>query len=500
MASLTSNQEEDMCCPVCCDFFTDPVLLDCSHSFCRTCIDKSWSSQFRKTCPVCRRECFNENPLSNLVLRNIVDSFRDRKKSSVECSVERQESQVSRKESTEGAEERENFCSLHGKKLFFFCMDDQEALCTVCQRYTRHKEHHIIPVEEATQELKGKVRLSLEPHREELNILRTKTDECFRITQHIKEQTRSTKSLIKKDFEQLHHFLRLEEAARISSLEDEAEVKRNIMKKNLGELRKKVESLSNTIQTREKFLEREDLHFLQAYKIYNDSAPCDFQEIICNLPDALVDVAKHLGNLKFNVWEKMLGQVQYSPVIVDPNTAAPWLKLSEDLTRVHYGGLQTEIPDNPERFDLCVCVLGHETIGAGTHWWDVQVVGKTKWDMGVMMESVSRKGILNVNSECGFWALALRDGGQYSACTKPWTTLQLKRKPHRIRVCLNNDEKELSFYDPLDMTHIYTFTHLPSEKLIPFFSPCVSDQGVNKEPLRIIPIKVAVKITPEQAD
>lgn len=185
---------------------------------------------------------------------------------------------------------------------------------------------------------------------------------------------------------------------------------------------------------------------------------------------------------------------------MDPNSAAKWLKLSEDMTSVHYRDLQSDIPDNPERFDLCVCVLGNKTLGAGVHCWEVEVGNKTKWDLGVVMESVSRQGILNVNSESGFWALALREGGQYSASTKPWTRLCVKRKPHRIRVCLNNNDKEISFYDPLDMTHIYTFSHLPTKKLIPFFSPCVSDKGSNTEPLRIVPVKVAVTITPELAD
>ncbi|KAL1263360.1 hypothetical protein QQF64_006099 [Cirrhinus molitorella] len=226
-----------------------------------------------------------------------------------------------------------------------------------------------------------------------------KKDECLKTTQHIKEQTRLTKDLIKKDFEQLRHFLRLEEAARISMLEDEAEMKSEIMQVKLEEVSNNIVSLSNTIQNRETDLEREDIEFLQAYKSYTDSVPYSPQDSNVLASDSLIDVSKHVGNLKFKVWEKMLGQVQYSPIIMDPNTAAKWLQLSENLTSVYYRDLQSDIPDNPERFDLCVCVLD-----------------------------------------------------------------------------------------------------LPTEKLVPFFSPCVSDQGSNSEPLRIMPVKVAVTITPELAD
>ncbi|KAI2657583.1 E3 ubiquitin-protein ligase TRIM35 [Labeo rohita] len=391
--------EEDLHCPVCFELFTNPVVLECSHSFCRTCIDNCWNGQFTRICPVCRASCLSERPPANLALRNIVENFRVRQQSNVE-EPEQSSQESQERESTQSPEER---CATHGKRFFFFCEDDQETLCTVCQYSKRHKDHQLIPLEEAAKELKEMVRLSLWPLKEDLMTFQTQKDECLKTTQHIKEQTRLTRDLIKKDFEQLRHFLRLEEAARISMLEDEAEMKNEIMQEKLEDLSNKIVSLSNTIQNRETDLEREDIQFLQAYKSYTDSVIYSPQDSNVLAPDSLIDVSKHVGNLKFKVWEKMLGQVQYK-------------------------------------------------------------------------------------------------GGQYCASTKPWTKLYVKRKPHRIRVCLNNNNKELSFYDPFDMTHIYTFSHLPTKKLIPFFSPCVSDQGSNTEPLRIVPVKVAVTITPELAD
>uniref|UniRef100_A0A3B4H3E6 RING-type domain-containing protein n=1 Tax=Pundamilia nyererei TaxID=303518 RepID=A0A3B4H3E6_9CICH len=32
--------EEDFLCPVCHEVFTDPVVLSCSHSFCKDCLQK----------------------------------------------------------------------------------------------------------------------------------------------------------------------------------------------------------------------------------------------------------------------------------------------------------------------------------------------------------------------------------------------------------------------------------------------------------------------------
>ena len=175
----------------------------------------------------------------------------------------------------------------------------------------------------------------------------------------------------------------------------------------------------------------------------------------------------------------------------DPNAAAPWVSLSDDLTSACHCDVPS-LPDNPERFDRCVCVLGAEPFSSGCHCWEVNVGSKTRWDLGVLKESVCRKGVLTVNPAHGFWALALRDGGQYSACTMPWTRLTLKSKPSRVKVYLDYDKGEVSFYDSADMSLMYTFQGKFTERLLPYFSPCVSDAGRNAEPPKICPAKVSV--------
>lgn len=72
----------------------------------------------------------------------------------------------------------------------------------------------------------------------------------------------------------------------------------------------------------------------------------------------------------------------------------------------------------------------------------------------------------------------------------------LKRKPKRIMVKLDYEKGELSFYDSSDMSLIYTFEHRFTERLFPYFSPCLNSDGTNPGVLRICPEKVSVTVAP----
>ncbi|XP_071205053.1 zinc-binding protein A33-like isoform X1 [Salvelinus alpinus] len=471
MASKTSLSEVDFSCPVCRNIFNDPVVLLCSHSFCKACLEEYWKQNEYRQCPVCRKKSSMEFPPCNLVLKNLCEAYlQDRSQRSSAGS--------------------EVLCSQHSEKLKLFCLEDKQPICFVCQTSKNHKSHDCCPIDEAVLDHKEELKTALEPLKEKLKVFREVKLSCDQTANHIKSQAQDTEKLIKTGFKTFHQFLYQEERARIAELKEEEEQKSQMMKKKIELMSREISSLSDTIRTIEEELGSEDISFLQNYKDTVKRAQC-------TLPDpervsgALIDVAKHLGNLQFRVWKKMQGVVHYTPVTLDPNTAHPDLILSNDLTSVRYSDEEQQLPDNPERFDSHRMVLGYEGFNSGTHSWDIDVRKNKGWDLGVTTESVQRK------EHSGYWHRSwgmLFGGGDYNTHVpnKPSTPLTVRQNPqriNRIRVQLDWEGGKLSFSDPVNNTHLHTFTHTFTERVFPYIrNLCFL------HPLRVLPGKVTESV------
>uniref|UniRef100_A0A672MMZ3 B30.2/SPRY domain-containing protein n=1 Tax=Sinocyclocheilus grahami TaxID=75366 RepID=A0A672MMZ3_SINGR len=168
-------------------------------------------------------------------------------------------------------------------------------------------------------------------------------------------------------------------------------------------------------------------------------------------------------------------------VTLDPDTAHPNLILCGDIRQ--------KLPDKPERFDPCTGVLGKEGFSSGRFYFEVQVKGKTEWDLGVARESINRKGTITLRPSDGYWTVALRNGDEYEACDDPSVSLSLRVKPQRVGVFVDYEEGLACFYDVESSSHIYSFTAQSfTEKLYPFFNPSLNYGGKNSNPLIITPV------------
>lgn len=158
---------------------------------------------------------------------------------------------------------------------------------------------------------------------------------------------------------------------------------------------------------------------------------------------------------------------------LDPDTANPYLVLSEDKRSVRLRSAPQELPANPKRFDYSFCVLAAEGFVAGRHYWEVEVGDGESWVLGAARESVRRKEKIDFAPEEGIWAVGLNWKGknwdQYQAFTSPETPLSLCERPRKIGVYLDYEGGWVAFYNADNMAPIFTFTAAFTEKIFPFF-------------------------------
>ncbi|XP_058486833.1 E3 ubiquitin-protein ligase TRIM35-like [Solea solea] len=463
---MFSVSDEDLSCPVCHDIFQDPVVLSCSHSFCKACLQKWWREKQTCECPCCKTISPKRDPPRNLALKNL-------------CEVILQE------RDRRGSTGSETLCSLHSEKLRLFCLDHKEAVCLICRDSKRHTNHTFRPIDEAAHDQREELRKFLKPFQEKLQLYKQVRGNCDQTATHVKAQAQQTEKLIKEHFKKFHQFLKEEEKARLSALREEEEQKSQIVQEKIGALSKEIVALSHTIAKTEKELKTEDASFLLNYKAavarVQQRPLLDDPQLISG---ALIDVAKHLGNLTFHIWNKMKEIVSYIPVILDPNTADPELVVSEDLSCVRSANCQ-QLPKNPERTKFSCCVLGSQGFNSGSHSWDVDVGDNKDWELGVLGEYIQ----MNERLQSGLWRI-LFSNRKLSAFSTSGSEqdVSLRKKLQKIRVRLDFDRGKLSFFDLDTNTLIHTFKHTFTDTLFPYI------YTENRLSLKILPVKVSVTV------
>ncbi|XP_044888874.1 tripartite motif-containing protein 15-like isoform X1 [Mauremys mutica] len=296
------------------------------------------------------------------------------------------------------------------------------------------------------------------------------------------DQTQDERQKIVSEFQQLWQFLEEQEQLLLAQLEklDRKVVK--IQNDNASKLSEEISRLSELISELEGKGQKPASELLQDFR--STVSGCEagkFQqpmEISLELQKRLSDFSQEnivlmetLRKFKDTLLsEPETGAHRQVTVTLDPDTAHPQLALSEDRKHVRWGHARQDLPDNPERFDTELCVLGCEGFTLGRHCWGVEVGDGECWAVGVARESVRRKGWIGHNPEGGIWAVQWW-GCQFQALTFPETPLPLSRVPRRIRVSLDCEWGQVAFFDADNEAPIFTFlpASFTGQRIRPWF-------------------------------
>uniref|UniRef100_A0A3Q4MA40 RING-type domain-containing protein n=1 Tax=Neolamprologus brichardi TaxID=32507 RepID=A0A3Q4MA40_NEOBR len=227
--------ENYLSCHVCSETFRDPVSLSCNHSFCSSCLQKFWEQTKNKNCPICKRKSSKEHPLVNFALKEL-------KLTMVEMS-----------------------CNQHQKESKLFCVDEQRAVCTVCE-FSLHQSHKVVPVEEAVSDLKEQLKSDLKSLQDKRNKYKQVEETYNEMREHVKKQLLSTERQIRAEFNKLQQFLKEEEESRLAALREEEEQKGRTISREMKMIEEQISSLSDSISAVEEELQKHSVPFLSSYK------------------------------------------------------------------------------------------------------------------------------------------------------------------------------------------------------------------------------------------
>ncbi|XP_006767986.2 PREDICTED: tripartite motif-containing protein 5 [Myotis davidii] len=476
MASgIVVNMKKEVTCPICLELLTEPMSLDCGHTFCQACITahnrESMICQRESSCPVCRSTYQPENMRPNRHVANIVEALREVKLSPQE-------------------EQKTDLCVRHGEKLRLFCQEDEKIICWLCERSQEHRGHHTFLMEEIAQEYKEKLQAALDR-------LKAEQRKAEKLDNDLEEEGTSKKDQIENELKSFHNYfkqlrdiftsveqkelqrLKKEVAENLNDLaqaESELAQQRNLLRDLISDLEHQLQgSAVELLQDVKGIMERSKTFTLKKPKTLPMKQRRMFQA-----PDlrGVLEAFTELTDVR-RYWE----HVTLDPLMNKSNVLISMYR--KQVRPDHFWLLRGDNMD--------FGVLGSPSITSGKHYWEVDVSQKRAWIMGVYGEnypgSIKMDFINLVNNsqpvcsrfqpKYGYWVIGLPNHSEYkafvdSASSDSTTlTLYLSVPPCRVGVFLDYDAGTVSFFNVTNHGFlIYKFSSCSfSQKMFPYLNP-----------------------------
>ncbi|KAJ1075140.1 hypothetical protein K5549_006502 [Capra hircus] len=462
------NLQEEVTCPICLELLTEPLSLDCGHSFCQICI----TTNSKESCPVCRINYESGKLRPNWHLANIVQRIRE-----VKLSLQEQE---------------KHLCAHHGEKLLLFCEEDGKVICWLCERSQEHRGHPTLLMEEVAQEYQKKLQTALERLKQEQQEAEELESDFREEIAAWKNQTRHERQNVQAEFEKLRAILDSEETKELQKLKVEETATLCTMANAENELAQQSQLVRNLISEIEHRLRGSTMQMLQDVndilkrsKTLTLKKPNPIpkeQRTVFQAPD-LRDILREFSGLRDM-------QRYWVDVTVSHTTGNRNIAISADRKQVIYVYKDQRNNRHWEEVDYDCGVLGSPVITSGRHYWEVDVSEKRAWILGVYGEKADGNH-QNVYSTYqprnGYWVIGLSYDSVYNAFDESSSsypmilTLSLSVPPRRIGIFLDYSAGTLLF---LNVTNhgflIYKFSSCSfPQNTFPYFNPMTCKVPMN---------------------
>uniref|UniRef100_A0A8B9UE31 Zinc finger protein RFP-like n=1 Tax=Anas zonorhyncha TaxID=75864 RepID=A0A8B9UE31_9AVES len=408
-------------CPICLEYFRDPVSIHCGHNFCRACITRCWEwSTANFSCPQCKETAPERTARGDVV--------------------------------------EEEGCERHREPLNIFCKDDETFICVICRESRLHRAHTMLPVQEAVQEYKCRTLL---PH--------STPTFCVPFSQ---EKTEAERQKVLSTFEGLRLFLEDQARHLLAQLAELERAVEKMQEENITNLTKEISHLDTLIQEMEEKCQEPASKFLQENFQQPTLLLPELENKISHFREKNIALEETLRNFKgIEAWGH--GEMFWFPfpvnVTLDPATAHPQLAVSEDRRSVRWEDAQQDASD--EGFGPDPSVLGCEGITSGRCCWEVEVTPKGSWAVGVARESLKRREETPVSPEIELWSMGLCEDQFWALTSFERTPLSQIQVPRRVRITLDYERGQVAFFDVDRKALIFIFSaaSFKGESVHPWF-------------------------------
>ncbi|KAI5104614.1 bloodthirsty-relatedprotein family, member 6 [Silurus meridionalis] len=397
MASSSSALCEDQLeCSICLDVFTDPVSTPCGHNFCMICLKEFWDSSSYCQCPVCKEKFSNRPDLRvntfisalaatfkmSVQLKNssaadqlqskskkvLCDSCTENKlkalKSCLHCGLSFCNTHLMPHKTTpklmkhklmEPVENLDDYiCQKHERPLELFCRDDQTCVCQFCSERD-HKTHNTVPIEEESVEKKNELVKTQAKVQQKIQERLKKIEEIKHTVEVDKINTEKEKADVVKMFSALICCIERSQAELLKVMEEKQKAAEKQVEEIIKDLEQELSELKRRNTDLEQLLHTDDhLHLLQIYpSLCSSPHTQDWTSIAITSHLSVETLRRALAQLQETLSQEMKKIDETVDVTLDPDTANPYLVLSDDGKQVYDGDTRQNLPDNPERPDGC---------------------------------------------------------------------------------------------------------------------------------------------------